>query len=257
MIKLLKAGLFHSTDKFKEAKETIKRYSNKYEIELYVDGDGESYVEGVSYPHQKGRILCVGPGLTRYSKRKFSCYYVHILADNELSKVLEEVPVSFFASHYNMTKDAFEEVISLSDSTDNKLLLQSRLYELLHIILSMTKGNCVSKEEPFPGNRAIQKAVRYIDENYPLGICLKDIAEYVNFSPVYFHNLFKDYMGVTPHGYLERKRLDAAKGYLAQGILDMEEIAVNCGYKSAAYFAYAFKKAEGISPGKYRKNCKK
>ena len=44
MIKLLKAGLFNSTDKFKKAKETIHRYSNKYEIELYVEGEGESYV---------------------------------------------------------------------------------------------------------------------------------------------------------------------------------------------------------------------
>jgi len=38
MIKLLKAGIFKSTDKFKETKQTLKRYSNKYEIELYIEG---------------------------------------------------------------------------------------------------------------------------------------------------------------------------------------------------------------------------
>lgn len=254
MVKLLKAGLFNSTDKFKQAKETIHRYSNKYEIELYVDGEGESFVDGASYPHQKGRILCVGPGLTRYSKNKFTCYYVHILADDELSQILKEVPISFFALHYNMVKDAFGEVISLFGKEENKLLLQSRLYELLHIIVSEVKDKGKSEENNSGLNRTIQKAIHYIDENYFADILLKDIAEYVNFSPVYFHNLFKEYMGVTLHKYIEEIRLGKAKEYLLSSDLSLEEIGLRCGYKSHSYFAYCFKKAEGISPRVYRKN---
>lgn len=252
MIKLLKAGLFNSTDKFKQAKETIHRYSNKYEIELYVAGEGESYVEGVCYPHQKGRILCVGPGLTRYSKKKFTCYYVHILADDELCKILGEVPTSFFASHYNMVKDAFEEVISLAEKEESQLLLQSRLYELLHIILSDAKDMDKPKEKAAGGNRTIRKAIRYIDENYPNDITLKDIADYVSFSPVYFHNVFKDYMGRTPGAYLREIRIKKAKEYLLTTDLSLEVIALRCGFKSHSYFAYCFKKETGLSPGKYK-----
>ena len=251
MIKLLKAGIFKSTDKFKETKQTLKRYSNKFEIELYVEGEGESYVDGVCYPHQKGRILCVGPGLTRYSKKKFTCYYVHILADDELSNLLKEVPVSFFASHYNMVKNGFEEVISLAN-TENTFLLQSRLYELLHIILSNVKNNSKPKENTFPENRAIQKAIRYIDENYSGNITLKDIAEHVNFSPVYFHNLFKEYMGDTLHKYIEEIRLGKAKEYLLTSEYSLEEIGLRCGYKSHSYFTYCFKKTEGITPTAFK-----
>ena len=252
MIKLLKAGLFHSTDKFKQAKETIHRYSNKYEIELYVEGEGMSYVDDVCYPHRKGRILCVGPGLTRYSKKKFTCYYIHILVDDELADLLKGVPVSFFASHYNMVKNGFEEVISLAD-TENVFLLQSRLYELLHIILTNVRSNSQPKENIFSGNRTIQKAIRYIDENYPNDLTLKDIAEYVNFSPVYFHNLFKEYMGVTLHKYIEEIRLKKAKEYLLTSNFSLDEIGLRCGYKSHSYFAYCFKKAEGLTPTVFRK----
>ena len=253
MIKLLKAGLFNSTDKFKKAKETIHRYSNKYEIELYVEGEGESYVEGVCYPHQKGRILCVGPGLTRYSKKKFTCYYVHILVDDTVSQMLKEIPVSFNASRYNITRDAFEEVISLANA-ENSFLLQSRLYELLHIILTDGKDKGTSKENTLPGNRTIQKAIRYIEDNYSADICLKDIAKYVNFSPVYFHNVFKEYMGLTIHKYIEEIRLGKAKEYLIASELSLEEIGLRCGYKSHSYFTYCFKKAEGITPSVFKKN---
>ena len=253
MIKLLKAGLFNSTDKFKKAKETIHRYSNKYEIELYVDGEGESYVDGVCYPHQKDRILCVGPGLTRYSKKKFTCYYVHIQADHELAGVLEEVPTSFFASHYNMVKDAFREVISLAGKEENKLLLQSRLYELLHIILSDAKDKTKPEEKATGRSRTIQKAMGYIEEHYPEDICLKDIAEHVNFSPVYFHNVFKEYMGLTIHKYIEETRLNKAKEYLLSSDFSLEEIGLRCGYKSHSYFAYCFKRSEGITPTAFKK----
>ncbi len=254
MIKLLKSGLFHSTDKFKKAKETLTRYSNKYEIELYVEGEGESYVDGVCYPHQKGRILCVGPGLTRYSKKKFACYYIHILADAKLSEFLAQVPTSFFATHYNMVKDAFLEVISLAGKEENKLLLQSRLYELLHIILSDSKAKVNPEEKSAGGNRTIQRAIRYIGDHYFEDICLKDIAEHVNFSPVYFHNVFKEYMGLTIHKYIEETRLNKAKEYLLSSDFSLEEIGLRCGYKSHSYFAYCFKKAEGITPTAYRKN---
>ncbi len=257
MIMLLKAGLFQSSDKFKEAKQTLRRYSNKYEIELYVDGEGESVVDNVSYPHQKGRLLFVGPGITRYSKNKFVCYYVHLIPDEETSLLLKSVATSFIVSKYKLLEDAFKEVIRLSDGEGNDLLLQSRLYELLHIIIGESKGGGQTLQIKPGGNRVIQKALSYMDENYTEEITLKEIAEYMSFSPVYFHNVFKDYMGITPHAYIEKKRIDAAKDYLLTGELSLEEIAVRCGFKSHSYFAYCFKRSEGISPTAFRKKDNK
>lgn len=253
MIKLLKAGIFKSTDKFKETKQTLKRYSNKYEIELYIEGEGESVVDGVSYPHQKGRVLFAGPGMTRYSKNKFTCYYVHLIADDKTSEYIRDIPVSFFASEYNILKDAFEDVIKLYNKEENGLLLQSRIYELLHIILQDSKSKEIhtSKE-----NRVVQKAIKYMEDNIGEHITLKDIADYVSFSPVYFHNVFKDYMGRTPGAYLTEIRIKKAKEYLLTTDLSLEEIALRCGYKSHSYFAYCFKKETKISPAVFKKGNK-
>ena len=250
MIKLLKAGLFQSTDKFKKAKETLTRYSNKYEIELYVEGEGESYVDGVCYPHQKGRVLCVGPGLTRHSKKKFACYYVHLIADDKTAEYIKDIPISFFTTEYNLLQDAFENVIKLCTTKGNELLLQSRIYELLHIILKDSKGEDIYVVSE---NRAMQKAIRYMEDNIGERITLKDIAGYVNFSPVYFHNVFKDYMGRTPGAYLAEIRIKKAKEYLLTTDLSLEEIALRCGFKSHSYFAYCFKRSEGITPTAFKK----
>ena len=80
------------------------------------------------------------------------------------------------------------------------------------------------------------------------------MAAAVNLSPTYFHTLFKTATGISPHDYLIRRRIEAAKELLRDSSVPLSRIAENCGFTNQQHFAKIFKKQTGLTPGRYRKN---
>lgn len=68
-----------------------------------------------------------------------------------------------------------------------------------------------------------------------------------------FASRFRAVAGDTPLGYLTRWRLYRAKDLLRRGELSLTEIAARVGYETDAAFSRAFKRAEGMAPGEYRR----
>ena len=255
MIELIKAGLFESDDKFKGVEITPERKVYSYEIELYVSGEGKTYVDGKAYPHEKGNFIFVKPGQFRHSEKKFVCFYIHIKVGKKEKELLEDVLTFSKVTNYKLYKNAYTEIIRLyeGDSTNREFLLQSKIYEFLNIILNESKlksriKNMGTKISP----QMVQKAIKFIDENFQSRIALKDVAEAVNFSPIYFHKCFTSSTGKTPHEYIMEKRLEAAKTYLLTTSEPMSKIVDMCGFSSISYFDYIFKKAYGITPSEFR-----
>ena len=255
MIKLLKAGLFESTEKFKNREVTPERKLKHYEIELYVSGEGRSFVDDISFPHEKGHLIFVKPGQRRHSEKKFSCFYVHIAVESAEKELLEDIITCFMVSNYNLIKNCYVEIIRLyeSNSKDLKLLLQSKIYELLDMILKESKlKSGIKKVGSRVSPETLQNAIAFIEENFDRNIALKDVAEAVNFSSVYFHKMFTSSLGITPHQYILNKRLEEAKTYLLTTSCSMNEIVEKCGFSSVSYFASTFKKSVGITPSEFR-----
>ena len=95
--------------------------------------------------------------------------------------------------------------------------------------------------------------IAFINENYSRQLALKDIAAGVNFSPSYFHKIFSEFVGKTPHDFLLEKRLETAKTYLLTTDYSIDEIINRCAFSSHSYFDCAFKNAYGITPSEFRK----
>ena len=95
MIKLLKAGFFESTEKFKNREITPERKVKCYEIELFVDGEGKSFVDDTAFPHEKGNLLFAKPGQRRHSEKKFSCFYIKIYVGNREKELLDDIITCF------------------------------------------------------------------------------------------------------------------------------------------------------------------
>lgn len=255
MIELIKAGLFESGDKFKDLEITPERKVYYYEIELYVAGEGKTYIDGKSYPHEKGNFIFAKPGKSRHSEKNFVCFYIHIRVGKKEKELLNDVLTFSKVSNYQLYKNAYTEIIRLyeGESKNREFLLQSKIYEFLDIILNESKlksriKNVGTKISP----EAVQKAVKFIDENFQSRIVLKDVADAVNFSPVYFHKCFTSSTGKTPHEYITEKRLEAAKTYLLTTSNPMSKIVDMCGFSSISYFDYIFKKAYGMTPSQFR-----
>lgn len=249
MIELNIAGVFDSSEVFKNTIQTPERTTRHYEIELYVSGEGQSIVDGKEYNHQKGNLLFCIPGQKRYSRRNFVCYYVHLQMDAQTAALLSHIPHVSSVSDYAEYKRLYMEIIRLyeMDKDDVYLELQGKLYELLDRIYKDSKLDSVSTPE------TIRKSMNFMEQNFQKHILLQDIADHVNLSPTYFHKLFKSATNLTPQQYLSELRLSHAKMLLLTRNDSVEYIAEKCGFSSISYFDYQFKKTYGISPVGFRK----
>lgn len=67
-----------------------------------------------------------------------------------------------------------------------------------------------------------------------------------------FSHLFRQIMGVSPHQYFLKMRLEQAQGYLQDSDLSIAQIAQLTGFEDALYFSRLFKKYFGVAPSSYR-----
>ena len=255
MINILRSIVYDSTLYFQNAAKTPERIADRFELELYISGEGSSCVDGLLYPHQKGRFLVGRPGMKRYSLNRFVCYSLHFTADKTIGAQLNALPVVFFVSDFDLYEHLFQEIIRLFDSEGpHSFLLKSKVYALLDLI---TKDADKKTQEKKAGVKIppelLNRAIQFIDENFKRNISLEDIAKHIRFSTIYFHNAFTAYFGKTPHAYLTEKRLDTAKILLLTTDNPISEIIEACGFSSHSHFDYTFKKAFGITPSAYRK----
>ncbi|HSX72468.1 MAG TPA: AraC family transcriptional regulator, partial [Pseudomonas sp.] len=72
----------------------------------------------------------------------------------------------------------------------------------------------------------------YIVEHLARRITVIELAQVACLSPSHFHAQFKDSVGLTPHQYLLKTRLDHAARLLRESPLPLVRIAGECGFSS-------------------------
>ena len=61
-------------------------------------------------------------------------------------------------------------------------------------------------------------------------------------------------LGTSPHRYLVMRRLEKARGMIGSG-RSLVEIALETGFSDQAHFTRHFKKAHGMTPGRWASLC--
>lgn len=99
----------------------------------------------------------------------------------------------------------------------------------------------------------IEKAERYICENYMKEITLDEVAEHVFVSKWYLSRLFKKERNINFSDYITYIKMKEAKRMIRNNpMMKNYEIADLLGYKDVRYFSQVFKKTFGINPSEYR-----
>jgi AraC-like DNA-binding protein len=100
----------------------------------------------------------------------------------------------------------------------------------------------------------LEKALDYILHS-PMATTLSvnDLAVRLNMDRTTLFRYFIKQYGVAPKTYLDEVRLEKAIDLLSNTRLHAREIAYECGFSGPCYFNRVFKKAYGMSPGKWRK----
>jgi len=99
----------------------------------------------------------------------------------------------------------------------------------------------------------MQQALAFIDSH--LGdehLTLPDIAEALGVSPHHFAHVFRQAVGVAPHQYVIRRRVERARELLDTTDLTIVEIALSVGCAHQSHFSALFHRATGLTPHSYR-----
>lgn len=100
---------------------------------------------------------------------------------------------------------------------------------------------------------AVEKAIKFIDENHRRKLSLSELAGNAFLSQYHFCRVFKAYTSYPPIKYLAMRRIEKARELLSDGTLTFADIAEKVGFSGPFHFSAAFKRQEGFSPLEYKK----
>lgn len=102
--------------------------------------------------------------------------------------------------------------------------------------------------------RRLNAVVEYIDANLRQPIALHHLATLAGVSTRHFERAFRQAMGVPPHAFVLKKRVEAARQLLLQQpTVPIQEIAALAGFSSGTHLATAFRRQTGYSPTAFRR----
>ncbi|MBW4550715.1 MAG: AraC family transcriptional regulator [Aphanocapsa sp. GSE-SYN-MK-11-07L] len=103
----------------------------------------------------------------------------------------------------------------------------------------------------------LSQAIDYIEAHLDRNLELADLAQQTGISPFYFSRLFKQSLGITPHQYVIRQRVERARQLIQRGELGLAEIALECGFANQGHLNRHFKRLTGVTPKEIARTYKK
>jgi len=97
-------------------------------------------------------------------------------------------------------------------------------------------------------DRRLRQVFDYIEDNIAENISLGDLAAVVGLSVSHFKVLFREAVGLSPHQYLIRRRVERAKNLLGEGKLSICQIATESGFAHQSHLARHMHRVLGVSP---------
>jgi len=82
-------------------------------------------------------------------------------------------------------------------------------------------------------------------------VSLVAMAREANVSPFYFSRMFRKTLGVTPHRFVLRQRIQKSLQLIGEGRLSLSQVAVEVGFYDQAHFTHAFRAIVGTTPAEY------
>ena len=237
------------------------------EILLVKSGKGTIDIAGTVTKIKKGDIIIYNAGTphkeTGDAHKPLNLYFIAL---GKLS--ITDLPENYllppgYSNYYSAGKNfeifctMFEIMIKEFDKKEQfyaeiaQNISRTFLMYLFRIINS-TEG----EKEQLHSNRAIMRAVEFINENYHREFSLDEIADHCYVNKYYLSHLFPAHKHMTLKQFLITRRIDEAKKLLCSEELSVSEIAQQVGIPDATYFSRLFKRETGESPINYRKRIK-
>jgi AraC family transcriptional regulator len=101
-------------------------------------------------------------------------------------------------------------------------------------------------------NVQLAHVVTYIDENLESELSLAELALVANMNLYRFARAFKQTIGLSPHQYVLKQRIERAKILLINTDLTLHAVGYQLGFSSQSHFTTAFRRSTGMTPKAFR-----
>lgn len=98
----------------------------------------------------------------------------------------------------------------------------------------------------------LRSVIEHIQSNLDASLSLLALAERAHVSPFHFARQFRATVGIPPHQFILRQRIQKSLALLRGRRLPLAQIAVECGFHDQAHFTRAFRRAMGTTPAAHR-----
>jgi transcriptional regulator GlxA family with amidase domain len=105
---------------------------------------------------------------------------------------------------------------------------------------------------PADDTSPVAKVQAHVMEHMGERFTVKQLADVAGMSARNFARVFVEETKVTPHDFVERTRVDAARKLLESGDAALKTIAYDCGFGTAERMRIVFTKRIGVTPTQYR-----
>ncbi len=140
------------------------------------------------------------------------------------------------------------------DDVGSRLMIESAVVALsvhtLRRYSTLATGTNVLRPQLSVGR--FNRVLDYMTANLDQPIGLKEVSAVCGLSPTHFGRAFKDVTGKSPHAFFIELRLEEAKRLLETTTISITEIAGQCGFEQAQYFATVFRQKVGLTPSAWR-----
>jgi AraC family transcriptional regulator len=116
---------------------------------------------------------------------------------------------------------------------------------------SVTPPKTMNLRGGLPSAR-LKRVQEYIEANLDQEVALSQLAATAGMSSHYFAELFKQSVGLSPHQYVLRRRIQRARKLLHDSNMRILEAGVRSGFSDQSHFTKIFRRMVGVTPTEYR-----
>ena len=267
--------VIRSVSLYEKINRTDECISYDSRVIYMISGDLSAVVDGEKYSHLSvGNLLFIPAGVPYKLKSKYLRAVVVAFDMTDENPAPEEriapVPTADYdpaLCHKAGLEEPFDKCIMLPDFegemdaflrmadifTSAEGTYKAQISAMFK--LAMLKVAECAEENALPA-RMVEELDNYIMENAGEEISNTEIGAIFGYHPFYVSKVLKERKGLTLRQYIINYRLKAAKRLLELTNKSIADIAEECGFTDASYFAKTFKSYFGETPKDYRNKFK-
>lgn len=252
------------------------------EIEYVWSGKGIQYIDGIAYPVERGDFVLINfQAVHAYEPMEemgmINCLISPSLIASELVNSENALDILSLNAFKEFSTEVHTILPQIRFAGRERMELEAMIYWMLDEFegkqpgyMTILKGyvnvlltkifRTIRQADRSHVYQDIHKiapqVLQYIEDNYDRKLTLKELAETGFYNPSYFSKIFKECFGKTLTEYINERRLKAAIMLIEQTDDTIQSILYQVGYQDKKHFYKLFKTYTGMTPDKYRQNCR-